>query len=291
MYGYLFPNTYYAKKVSYLGQIFHRCQQMISFVGPLFPFFALACIGFYQFQKKFAVEKMLLASMLVVLIGFCFLARSEWMPGHRYEVPFVPILMIFFAAGLGKVLYSELNLWNAKVNTKIVPVAVMFFFGAIMLSRFNDLRKTGNEFGKKLNRAHVPVGKWLKHHAPANASYASWDMGAVPYFSGLNTIIDINLEGLLNPYTTHKGYDIDRLLSLNPSFLVLPPNTAYVRPRDILDFYTNPKLHQNYEYLFSVSFDRDYILHVYKHKNVVLTDVAMREAKDIANQSKRDILY
>jgi hypothetical protein len=213
------------------------------------------------------------------------------MPGHRYELPFVPLLMIFFAAGFGKVLFSDLKLWNARINTRVVPIAVLFFFGGLMIARFNDLRKTGNEFGKKLNRAHVPFGKWLKLHAPENASYASWDMGAVPYFSGLNSIIDINMEGLLNPYTVHKGYDIDRLLSLNASFLVLPPNTAYVKPRDILDFYTNPRLQKNYDFLFSIAFDRDYVLHVYKHKNVILTDVAVREAKDIATQSMREVLY
>jgi hypothetical protein len=291
MYGFLFPNTYYAKKVASPGQILNRYKQMNSFMAPLFPFFAVACIGFFQFQKKSTQEKLLLSSMLVVLLCFCFLARSEWMPGHRYELPFVPLLMIFFAAGLGKILFSDLNQWNARINSRVVPMAVLFFFGALMISRFKDLRKTGNEFGEKLNRAHVPFGKWLKVYAPANASYASWDMGAVPYFSGLNSIIDINLEGLLNPYTVHKGYDIDRLLSLNASFLVLPPNTAYVQPRDILDFYTNPKLQQNYDYLFDIMFDRDYILHVYKHKSVTLTDVALREAKNIADQSKRGIPY
>ena len=136
----------------------------------------------------------------------------------------------------------------------------------------------------------MPLGKWLKRHAPANASYASWDMGAVPYFSGLHTIVDINREGLLNTHTTHNGYNIDRLISLNPSFLVLPPNTTYVRPKDILEFYAHPKLQQNYEFLFEIAFTRDYILHVYKHKNVMLTDLAVKEAKDMAKESKQDLL-
>ncbi len=290
-YGYLFPNTYYAKRIAYAGQYFHRVKEMSAFVGPMFPFIAVACIGFFQFNKKFLHEKLLLSLMFLVLMGFCFLARVEWMPGHRYELPFVPLIMIFFAAGLGKVLFSEIRKWDVPNYTRVIPFAVLFFFGAFMMSRFNDLRKTGNDFGKQLNRAHVPLGKWLKTHAPANASYASWDMGAVPFYSGLHSIIDINMEGLLNPYTTHNGYNIDRLLSLNPSFLVLPPNTSYVSPRDILDFYTNPKLHQNYDFLFTVAFDRDYILHVYKNKNVILTDVAVQEANNIADRSRQDLLH
>jgi hypothetical protein len=289
MYGYLFPNTFYAKKISYLSQLFYRSQEINRFVGPLFPLFAIASIGFFQFHKNFSYERLLLFSVLVALISFCYLARAEWMPGHRYELPFVPLLLVFFSAGLGKIAYAESGRLKGSLRRTIIPFCLLLFFGGFFISRFNDLRKKGNEFGKQLNRAHVPLGKWLKRHAPANASYASWDMGAVPYFSGLHTIVDINREGLLNAYTTHNGYDIDRLISLNPSFLVLPPNTSYVRPKDILDFYTHPKLQQNYEFLFDIAFTRDYVLNVYKHKDVILTEVAVEEAHDIAKESKRKL--
>ena len=290
MYGYLFPNTFYAKKIAYLDQIFYRSQQIAKFVGPLFPFFAIASIGYFQFHKKFAYEKLLLFTLLLTLIAFCYLARSEWMPGHRYELPFVPLLLIFFSAGLTKISYDEGKSFGSSQRKLIIPLCLLLFFGGFLISRFNALPIKGNEFGKQLNRAHVPLGKWLKRHAPANASYASWDMGAVPYFSGLHTIVDINREGLLNTHTTHNGYNIDRLISLNPSFLVLPPNTTYVRPKDILEFYAHPKLQQNYEFLFEIAFTRDYILHVYKHKNVMLTDLAVKEAKDMAKESKQDLL-
>ncbi|MBO9573402.1 MAG: hypothetical protein J7497_14525, partial [Chitinophagaceae bacterium] len=290
-YGYFFPNTYYAKKVATVRQLFIRTQQIGVFIGPLLPFFAIAVFGFFQFNKKMTYEKKLLGILLLMLLAFCWLARFEWMPGHRYELPFTPLLMIFFAAGLPKILFNDLNKWKVRMSTRFVPLIVLVFFGVFMLSRFNDLRKKGNDFAGQLNRAHVQLGKWFKANVPASSSYASWDMGAVPYFSGMNTIIDINLEGLLNPYTAHHGYDIDRLLALQPDFLVLPPNTSYVKPRDILDFYTNPRLKENYDYLFPVYFDRDYILHVYKHKNVNLTNAAMQNANNITASSHREVSY
>jgi arabinofuranosyltransferase len=289
MYGYFFPNTFYAKKVADISQLFYRSQEITKFVGPLLPFFAIASIGFFRFHKKYAYERLLFFSVLVTLISFCYLARVEWMPGHRYELPFVPLLLVFFAAGLTKIAYSENRRFTSSVRRYAIPFCLLIFFGGFLMSRFNELRKKGNEFGKQLNRAHVPLGKWLKRHAPANASYASWDMGAVPYFSGLHTIVDINREGLLNSYTTHNGYDIDRLISLSPTFLVLPPNTSYVRPKDILDFYTHPKLLKNYEFLFDIAFTRDYVLHVYKHKDVRLTDLAVDEARIMAMESKRGL--
>ncbi len=226
---------------------------------------------------------------------YCWLSAgwriSEWMPGHRYEVPFVPVLMMFFAAGMSRILFNDLSNWKAKITTRMVPVAVMFCFGAFMLIRSKDLRIKGNEFATQLKRAHVPLGKWLKKYAPADASYVSWDMGAVPYFSELPVITDINMEGLLNLYTTHHGYDIDRLLSQNPSFLVLPPNTAYVQPRDILDFYDKPALQEHYVHLFEVAFDRDYILHVYKHRNVVISARAPMESNNASPLKAGKIFY
>jgi hypothetical protein len=230
-----------------------------------------------------------LLAMLVVLILFCFISRNEWMPGYRYELPFVPLIMVFSATGIGKILFGNGKEWNAMRHKKVVSFAMLFFFGMFLVFRFNDLRKTGNKFSEQLHRAHIPLGMWLKTHAPENASYASWDMGAVPYYSGLPRIIDINTEGLLNTHTTLKGYDIDHVFSQNPSFLVLPPNTPNVRPRDILDFYSHEQLDKNYEFLFSITFDTDYILHVYKHRDIALSDIALEEGKNIAERSRMDL--
>lgn len=69
-----------------------------------------------------------------------------------------------------------------------------------------------------------------------------------PDYSEFSKIIDINWEGLLNIYTPCNWYDVDYLMSMNPSFLILPPNTSYVQPPDILDFYSmkNPMQIMNF---------------------------------------------
>ncbi len=172
------------------------------------------------------------------------------MPGFRYELPFVPLLMVFFAAGILQILSNIPQTQKDKWKYAIAGFGTLFFLGAFLLYHFNGLRKEGTKLGEQLEWAHVPLGKWLKKHAPPNSSYASWDMGAVPYYSELPYIIDINSEGLLNTHTTMKGYDIDQMLSLNSSFIVLPPNTSYVQPREILDFYSREKFVQDYEFLF-----------------------------------------
>lgn len=288
-YGYIFPNTFYAKKIAYAGQFLHRLKQVSSFLVGLFPLFAIASIGYFHFNKSGSRYRTGLLIMMTLLILFCFAARNEWMPGFRYELPFVPLLIVFFAVGVKKMLFDEGGRFGSLMQSRVTRFSALFFLGIFLLYDFNYMRKTGNAFSDQLHRAHVPLGKWLKKYAPQNASYASWDMGAVPYYSQLPNIIDINSEGLLNPHTTFRGYDVNHLISSNPSFLVLPPNTSYVRPKVILDFYSHEKLTKDYEFLFTIAFTEEYLLNVYRHRNIVLSDAALKEGRRIAERSGNDV--
>lgn len=125
-YGHLFPNTYYAKKLTNTSQMVHRFKQVSSFVVWLFPFFSIACLGYFHFKKPVTREKQFLLSIMVLLILFCFAARNEWMPGFRYELPFVPLLMLFFAAGLIRILYSNVIEPGSRWKTHVVQFATMF---------------------------------------------------------------------------------------------------------------------------------------------------------------------
>jgi hypothetical protein len=282
-YGHPFPNTFYAKKIAYSQQMLHRAKQVSSFMIQLFPIFSIACLSLTS--KSHIRERSILFLSIGVLIGFCFIARNEWMPGYRYELPFVPFLMVLFAIGASQIPGIDITQTSVGWRPRIMRFAFLFFLGIFLIYPFNDLRKESDSFSQQLRRAHIPLGAWFKKHAPPDASYASWDMGAVPYFSGFSKIIDINSEGLLNTYTTFKGYNVDYLISQSPSFLVLPPNTSYVRPRDILDFYTHEKLNRDYEFLFSVYFTKDYLLNVYKHRDVKIDDAAIQEGRQLSQKS------
>jgi len=287
-YGHPLPNTFYAKKLSSAGYLYHRLRQVSAFFIPLLPFFALAVVGFAK-TKNPQREKMLAALMMMLLLAFCFAARNEWMPGHRYEVPVVPLLMIFVTAGMQYLFSSKTNYTGRLALQGWTPGLITGLLGFFLLAQVKPLKNTGDEFAEKLYRAHVPLGKWLDKHAPDNASYASWDMGAVPYFSNLPHIIDINSEGLLNPYTTFHGYNIDHFLSSNPSFLVLPPDSSYVQPAEIRKFYSHEKVRNDYQFLFSIAFDKRYLLNVFRHKDVLLSEDAIQEGKRMAQQSFLDI--
>jgi len=118
-------------------------------------------------------------------------------------------------------------------------------------------------------------------------------MGAVPYYSELPSIIDIHPEGLLSLYTTHKGYNVDYFLSLDPSFVVLPKkkelNTNISRYDGIYRFYSNEKFKKKYEFLFSLAFNKNYFLYVYKNKKVNIPQSAIQEGKIISKNSYEEV--
>ena len=281
-YDLLLPNTFYAKKLETLGFFIHRLRQVSRFVLPLLPFIAIAYYGLFNVTEKFLKEKRLLVLSCLLLFSFSFAARNEWMPGHRYELPFVPALIIFFAVGIHKLNVSLKEKIAFSTASNGAAFGMTLIPGFLLLFQVQTLKEKGDYFTERLNRAHVPLGKWLQKYAPPDARYASWDMGAVPYYSRIPHIIDINAEGLLNTHTTRFGYNIDHLMSYEPDFLVLPPDNSYSTPYNIRHFYCHEKVQKEYEFLFAVAFDKDYLMNVYRHRKVPLGDEALIEGRTMA---------
>jgi hypothetical protein len=222
-----------------------------------------------------------------LLIAFSFVSKREWMPGFRYELPFVPVLMLFFSIGIHQVLFSNENKSRPDWKAYISKLGVLFCLGIFLLYPTVELQKS-RHYTDELNRAHVALGKWLKEYAPRDASYASWDMGAVPYYSELPTIIEIHPEGILSTFITHNGYDVNYFLSLKPSFMALPPEPNPSRADGVYAFYSSDQFKQNYQLIFSFAFRRDYILAVYKHREVYIPQQALDEGKRLAEHSLAD---
>jgi hypothetical protein len=281
-YDLLLPNTFYAKKLETVGFFIHRLRQVSRFMLPLLPFIVVAYYGLFHVTEKFLKEKRLLVLSCFLLFSFCFAARNEWMPGHRYELPFVPILIIFFAIGIHKINLSLRDGTVLPKGSNLAAFCLTLIPGFLLLLQIQTLKEKGDHFAERLNRAHVPLGKWLLKYAPQNARYASWDMGAVPYFSKIPHVIDINAEGLLNTHTTRIGYNIDHLMSFEPDFLVLPADNSFAEPYEIRHFYCHEKMQKEYEFLFAVAFDKEYLMNVYRHKKVTLDDEALIEGRTMA---------
>ena len=261
---------------------------MHTFLSYLLPVAALASCTYFKFPKNSERGQGLLTMASFTLLAFTFVSKREWMPGFRYELPFVPILLLFFAVSVDQILFHDGERAVANWQRYVRNLVFLLFVGMYLFHPTTDLLKN-RDYTDQLNRAHVALGKWLKRYANPDASYASWDMGAVPYYSGLSRIIEIHPEGILSNYITHNEYDVNYFLSLNPSFVVLPKyNPTDNRANYINSFYLNSKFKEEYQLIFSFAFMKDYILAVHKHHNVYIPQAALEEGKRIADESLRE---
>jgi len=288
-YGYLFPNTVYARGgVSGVSQIWHRMNEMRPFIVYLLPIVALAWFGYFYLAKQpkdTSQQKQLLGVVFLVLVALSFGSKREWMPGFRYELPWVPILILFFSVAMWKIVGDQnKGTFVISFQSGIARLGLLLCLGIFLLYPAIDLHQN-TKYTDELDRAHATLGKWLREYAPTDASYASWDMGAVPYYSELPLIIEIHPEGILSTYITHVGYDVNYFLSLKPSFIVLPPQPDVVTDQSGFGFYANGYFRDNYELIFSFALRKDYILAVYKHKDVYISQAALEEGRQLADLS------
>lgn len=293
-YGFLLPNTFYAKSGTLGIGLTHRLVEMSPFIAYLLPLAAFGWPGSFQVNSVEKHEKRLLTAALILLFAFSFASKREWMPGFRYELPFLPILIIFVSLGIYKVIID--NAEKAALNRKarISRLGVFLCLGLYLFYPTLDLIKL-RHYTDAMTRSHIKLGKWLKQFAPKESSYASWDMGAVPYFSELPLIIDIHPEGILSTHITHKGYDVNYFLSLTPSFIVLPPEPNSIRnicvnkiappESGMYSFYSNTEFRKNYGLLFSFALWKDYTIAVYKHHGIDIPPYALNEIIRSAEQS------
>ena len=258
LYEYLLPNTFYARSGEInLIQLMSRLGEIFPFILYLLPLFILVIISFRKNSKKDYFRLTLLMSLLI-LLAFSFASKREWMPGFRYELPFVPFLLI-----LATIAVNQLRFKNWVFGLLLIY---------LLLPSVWLFKNTNYTDG--LERGHIALGNWLKQNAPPDCSYASWDMGAVPYYSELPKIIEIHPEGILSNYITHVGYDVDHFLSEKPCFIVLPP-----KPTDknfsqygMLGFYSNKQFQDNYMLIDNYEAMDGYYLTVYKRGDMELND-------------------
>lgn len=277
-YDMLLPNTYYARAGISPATFLSRLRGVFPFLIYAAPLTIFALGRGRKSGNKNAGFIWVAAAASLIL---AFAAKREWMPGFRYELPLVAVLWIpaggAFAALTGR--------WSKRAAAVVTGLVLLYLFipGVFLFKE--------TSYTARLSRAHVALGRWLRCAAPAGSSLATWDMGAVPYFSELPVIYDINPEGLLSRETTRGGYNPGYFIARRPSFFILYSSRAdgaAAPPRNwTWRYYRSAAFNRAYAYLFTFSFRADYHLRVYVARGVALSPAALAEGATLAALSSR----
>jgi arabinofuranosyltransferase len=189
-YGYLLPNTFYAKVgFSYL-QVYRGLKYAFRFVVAA----ALICLplvdpsALYASLKRYGSLKLLLFlagtySLYIVLVG------GDSMPAMRFFTPLMPVFCLLSAMCIASVVRGRgLTLF---VTAAVIQNLMMIgYFPITPIIKIDTVAERGKEAGLRLYR-----------NADPKALLATNGAGALPYYSKLETI---DMLGMTDEHIAHR---------------------------------------------------------------------------------------
>ncbi len=171
-YGYLLPNTFYAK-VGGSGAQINRGVRYVVAAMPAFGFLVMPIVGAWGKKTSSSRGDRLLLSFVVVHLVYSIAVGGDNFPAHRFLVVLVP----FFALLATRGLYALAESNHRRALLVAVVVGYNFVAGGF-----------DPETRLRVRRDYVAghgtiVGHWLKWNVPEDAVVATNSAGALAFYS------------------------------------------------------------------------------------------------------------
>jgi len=220
-YGRLVPNTFFAKVEPGTTGWVHGLTGLVPWAAA-HGVLLLGVVALLRFpppdrwvsRTRFAF---FLGAWVLVQGGFVVAVGGDWMGATRYPAPLAPVLALLAALGVQRVVPdSSLR--------RTIPAAILLAAAYLGLGwTFRDRIPTYTPVASEL-------GRWLKGAARPGDRLAVTAAGAIPYYADLQTydVLGLNDPSVAGraPHRTamwapgHDRYDLDRLLALDPTWIV-----------------------------------------------------------------------
>ena len=207
-YGFVFPNTFYAKTGGGIYQIWRGVRYLKSFIlfnkWPILISLSLLSL-FKQSRSPIIYLLMLIISFSAYIVS----VGGDFFAMFRFFVPMVPPMALLVQEGI-----ISLCQWPERITNISFPrkSAITFcsFIAILILAKglvssFNEDEWKVYTRHQSLALAHAVLGQWFHQHASPNETVAAMPIGAVSYYSELSTfdrsgITDIHLAHTKMPY-------------------------------------------------------------------------------------------
>lgn len=235
-FGYLFPNTFYAKLDYGSAALARRGALYVGdFLLGSLPLTVLALLACVLVRRAPWWVRGCLLLAAAELLGVVYVGGDHFAM-FRFLVPVVPLL------GLAALYPAAALLKRATIRPSVHAAAMVVSLAAIVASGLLVGRQgkrdealvrsqfAGYLLGCTRAREWELTGRWLKEHTPPEATIATVAIGAVGFFSD-RTIIDPHgivdatiahrRQELGRGLSGHEKYDVDRVLACRPGYILL----------------------------------------------------------------------
>ncbi len=198
-YGYLFPNTFYAKAPSLNLANLERGWNTLGEVFTSWSVLPLLLLGFFALPSARTNRIWYLFAGFVVITAIYFISIGGdfvvWF-GPRFFMPVLPFILLMAAEGIYRIISAFQLQGMHHVLIWLIPLGLIL--NGLWFSwpaRFDQLT-----FFKAQMRSWRDLGIWMKVNLPAETKIATDAAGLIPFYSNLYAI---DMFGLTDEYVAH----------------------------------------------------------------------------------------
>jgi len=247
-YGYLLPNTFYAKTGATLAQVLRGLSYTKEFFVTLgLPwlglFLGLSLLGLLRAKgpKQPKVKQLSLWAFSGLTIAYVCGVGGDHFPLGRFFIPMLPPLALLLTQGLVILWEGVTQAGHLRFQKRGIALLSLSF---LLLTNVWQLPLSDSRIPDKpiwiehkVTMKNVDMGRWLRLHSAPNAIVATGIAGALPYYSELFVIDALGLCDLhiahLEVKTMGEGIaggektDPEYVLSRQPTYIPFADSWVY----------------------------------------------------------------
>ena len=281
IFGYPFPNSYYAKKMmtpNLLVRGSNRLTSNLLDIGAIWIVVFIAILGMIRATSHEKREKnknkhviFALSAFVIARWLFILLSGGPWMGWGRFLVPVLPEFYLLVVGIFHMV-------WRETARTVWIRAVVLLFAACIVFINWQNAGKNLLHEANPslhLDRIHIPLGIALGDILGPNESISFGDAGALPY-SG--DIINIDPAGLCDRHIAHLPgefnikTDPEYIINRRPTVIILNSINPYpeFNPQSPIDnaMISYPRLTEEYDFILAFEAWSQYNLWLFARKDV-----------------------
>lgn len=229
-YGYLLPNTFYAKAS---GLYWARVQRGWKIFWQLLSWWKIHLILVLSLFTIVPLRRsnswLLLITMVWATVAYFIFVGGDFIVwfGPRFILPVLPLLLLACAEGLDRLF--RLRLLPDWLQTTIRFLLVGYLFFNAGWQSWPDRYFNKEAFSVQMH-GWAEMGRWIAADTPAHAAIATDAAGLIPFYSGRYTIdmfglTDLHIAHLNVPITAqsivaHEKFDPHYILQRGPDYIV-----------------------------------------------------------------------
>lgn len=242
-YGYLLPNTFYAKVSANRFSFDRGLSYLFDRGGETGGLLLAAALTVYVTQTRPLRPALYLAAVIAAWLAGVVFAGGDSLLAGRLIVPVLPFAFLGASLGGLRLLHSA----DGPARRPAVAASSVIL-AAVILTVLYPSTRNGVFSERWAVDARSYVGRWLADNVPPDTRIAVTPAGAIPYYSrlpaidmlGLNDthIAHTHVDAFGAGFAGHEKYDVDYVLEQRPQIIILGDGLG-LQPLDSPEAYTS----------------------------------------------------